>query len=122
MKKILIIEDEKPLSEALKEALTQKGYSVEVASNGADGLKSMEESQPDLVTLDLMMPGMTGSEVLDAMRQNSKLANIPVIVMTNLDEHEEVVKTLKKGPQLYMVKASTKLEDILKQVNSLLEK
>jgi CheY-like chemotaxis protein len=82
MKSLLIIDDEFALVETLKDFLENKGYRVETASNGQEGLAAMKKNRPDLVLTDLMMPIMGGKEMLIAMRSDPALASVPVILMS----------------------------------------
>jgi CheY-like chemotaxis protein len=82
MRKLLIVDDEVAIVEALQDVLVSEGYDVRTAYNGAEGLKRMTEVRPDLVLLDMMMPVMDGRELLHRMRQEKALKRIPVIVMS----------------------------------------
>jgi len=83
-KKILIVEDDKFLRELIVKKLSSEGYEVPEAVNGEEGVKKIEEEKPDLVLLDLILPGMDGFEVLTQIKKNSELAQIPVIILSNL--------------------------------------
>ncbi|HZI11471.1 MAG TPA: response regulator [Myxococcus sp.] len=82
MKRLLIVDDELAIVEALQDILSVEGYDVVTAFNGVDGLKRMADAKPDLVLLDLMMPVMDGREMLRRMREDPKLGDIPVVVMS----------------------------------------
>jgi len=82
MKRLLIVDDELAIVEALQDILSVEGYDVATAFNGAEGLHRMAEAKPDLVLLDLMMPVMDGREMLRRMREDSGLRDIPVVVMS----------------------------------------
>ena len=82
MKRLLIVDDELAIIEALQDILSVEGYDVATAFNGAEGLHRMAEAKPDLVLLDLMMPVMDGREMLRRMREDSGLRDIPVVVMS----------------------------------------
>jgi CheY-like chemotaxis protein len=82
MKALLIVDDEFALVETLKDFLEDAGYRVETAGNGQEGLEAMKRSRPDLVLTDLMMPIMSGKEMISAMRGDPQLASIPVILMS----------------------------------------
>ncbi len=80
---VLVVDDEAPVLEVLRRFLTKAGYDIRVASNGAAALELVHSGPPpDLIVLDLMMPVMSGFEVLSALRANKDWANIPVIVLT----------------------------------------
>ena len=82
MKRLLIVDDELAIVEALQDILSVEGYDVITAFNGVDGLQRMADSKPDLVLLDLMMPVMDGREMLRRMREDSRLSSVPVVVMS----------------------------------------
>ena len=82
MRRLLIVDDEVAIVEALQDVLSSEGYEVDTAFNGAEGLKRMGQQRPDLVLLDMMMPVMDGRELLHRMRQEPQLQAIPVIVMS----------------------------------------
>jgi CheY-like chemotaxis protein len=82
MKALLIVDDEFALVETLKDFLEDAGYRVETAGNGQEGLEVMKRSRPDLVLTDLMMPVMSGKEMISAMRSDPQLESIPVILMS----------------------------------------
>lgn len=95
-KKIAIVEDDLAISTMYRIKFQQEGYDVESADNGKVGLELCEKMNPDIVLLDLMMPEMTGEEMLTAMRKTSWGKNIKVIILTNMGEQEipEKVKQL----------------------------
>lgn len=100
--KILIIEDEADLVKGLKLNLADEGYEVEWASDGQEGLRRALEEAPDLIILDIMLPGMNGLEVCRELRQ--KKANIPVIMLTAKGEEVDKVVGLEIGADDYMTK------------------
>src|SRR3989344_5932960 len=104
MAKILLIEDEPALQETLGEFLRSHGHSVSGASDGAAGLSEMRRRRPELVLLDLILPKMHGLDVLEAMRADSALAGIPVIVLTNVESSDSVERAAALGAKAYLVK------------------
>ncbi|QSQ21919.1 response regulator [Pyxidicoccus parkwayensis] len=82
MKRLLIVDDELAIVEALQDILSVEGYDVVTAFNGAEGLQRMAAARPDLVLLDLMMPVMDGREMLRRMREDATLHDVPVVVMS----------------------------------------
>jgi two-component system, OmpR family, alkaline phosphatase synthesis response regulator PhoP len=80
--KILVVDDEPNLRELVKAILDIEGYDVITAEDGPHGIKAIEEQKPDLVLLDMMMPGMTGREVCERVRKNPKTAKIKIIFLT----------------------------------------
>lgn len=82
MKRILVIEDEPTINMILEEVLTDEGYNILTALNGQSGLKVVEEVLPDLVITDLRMPDLSGRSVVEAIRVNPKLVEIPIIIIS----------------------------------------
>ena len=104
-KRILIIEDDKFLRRVMTQKLSKEGFEISEALDGENGLKKAEEENPDLVLLDLILPGIDGFEVLAKMKQNPKIAKTPVIILSNLGQKEDIDKGLKMGAADYLIKA-----------------
>jgi signal transduction histidine kinase len=102
--RILVIDDHAGLRKLLAIVLQTAGYQVESAEDGPEGLHMLQTCAPDLVLLDVMMPSMTGYEVLQTIRQNPATAELPVIFLTALGEKEKVVKGLQTGANDYVTK------------------
>ena len=119
MKKILIVEDEQALEKTLGEILTQEGYKVIAASDGEMGLTLAQDSNPDLVLLDLILPKMSGFEVLKQLKGNNLTKDIPVIVLTNLESVEEVDKAVSLGATTYLVKSQYSLEELVSKIKEI---
>src|SRR3990172_6813398 len=93
------------LNSLYDEALSLMGFSVGIAKSGREGLKMIEENEPDLVILDIVMPDGDGFFVLEKMRKNPKMKDIPVIMHTNLYSESDKEEALKLGAKEYVVKA-----------------
>jgi DNA-binding response OmpR family regulator len=104
-KKILIVEDDKFLRDLLERKLVQAGYKVITAVDGEDGLKAAKEEKPDLILLDIILPTMSGWEVLEKIKADPDLSSIAVIVLSNLGEREDVERGLSLGAEDYIIKA-----------------
>ena len=122
-KKIVVIEDDVTMREIVVQKLKTAGFNVIEAENGVEGLKSATKDKPDLMLLDLMMPEMDGFGVLTELRKNSdeKIANTPVIVLTNLWSKDEIIKTKQLGVSAYIIKAYMTTEEILEKVTELIK-
>jgi len=103
--KLAIIEDETPIANMYKMKFELHGFQVSVAENGLVGLELVRKVQPDLVLLDIMMPEMTGDEMLIQMRKETWGKNIRVIVLTNLSENEAMPKVKGQSIDGLLVKA-----------------
>lgn len=103
--KIVIVEDELPIQRLYKTKLELEGFGVEVASTGSEGLKLIRQTTPDLVLLDLRMPGMNGDEMLVKLRQTEWGAGVRVIILTNVSRDEAPAQLRLLGVSRYIVKA-----------------
>ena len=119
---VLVVEDELPLVRVLQIALTDAGYHVSLSLNGADGLRQALTHHPDIILLDLMMPGMDGAALLHELRQDPWGVHARVVVLSNFSDSEHVFKAVNAGVLGYMVKADVSLEYILAQVRIQLER
>ena len=118
-KKILIAEDEEHIAKIIKFKLEKNGYEVIHCSNGKDALASIISEKPDLVLLDVMMPGMNGFEVLKEMKAHPEVERIPVIMLTALGQETDTVKGFDLGVKDYIVKPFRTAE-LLSRVNRFL--
>jgi two-component system, OmpR family, response regulator RegX3 len=101
MSRVLVVEDEESFSDALSFMLRREGYEVEVANNGIEALQSFDRSGADLVLLDLMLPGLSGTEVCRELRNRS---NVPIIMVTARDSEVDKVVGLELGADDYVTK------------------
>lgn len=120
--KILIIEDETALLYALKAELTQNGFEIMEAVDGEKGLQALKQQKPDLIILDLLLPGIDGFEVLRRLKSKNQTKNIPVIILTNLGDKENIEKGTKLGADDYLIKTDYSLEEIIKKLKNLINK
>lgn len=116
MKKILFIEDEFDLQKSVGEFLKEKGYKVIHALDGEIGLKLAKEENPDLILLDIILPKINGFEVLKKLKGEEETKDIPIIVLTNLENPQDIEKSLTLGAKTYLVKSDYELEDILEKI------
>jgi two-component system alkaline phosphatase synthesis response regulator PhoP len=103
-KKIVVVEDEPDILEVLSYNLKREGFEVTTALDGARGLELVEKNSPDLVVLDLMLPGIDGLEICQRIKNNKKLSHIPVIMVTAKGEESDVVLGLGIGADDYIAK------------------
>lgn len=115
-KKILVVEDEVDLREALTAMLESEGFAVVEAKDGTAALKFAFEEKPDLIILDLMLPYMSGQEVLQKLREDKWGRYAKVIVLSALEDIDTISEVLEYGAHEYLVKTDWKLEDIVKRV------
>jgi DNA-binding response OmpR family regulator len=115
-KKILVIDDEKDLRDALRVALTSAGYSVSEAEDGQNGLVLAEDERPDLILLDIMMPNMSGHQVLREIRMKPWGMRMKIILLTNSDDPTNISQGVELKSNDYIIKSQTSLSDIVKKV------
>lgn len=117
--KILVVDDVPKNVKLLADVLVAKGYGVATAASGAEALKAVESERPDLVLLDIMMPGMSGYEVCRALRADPATAMLPVVLVTSLDACEERVKGIEAGADDFLSKP-VNFDELLARTRSLL--
>jgi CheY-like chemotaxis protein len=118
-KRILAVDDESDVLMIVELALSGEGFEVETAKNGPDGLALARENPPDLILLDVMMPGMTGFEVLAQLKADEATSLIPVIMLTGVSERKKIQEALASGIDYYIVKPF-EFHDLLNKVNQAL--
>ena len=119
--KILIVEDDKFVRELIVQKLTEEKFEVSSAKDGEEGVKKAESEKPDLILLDLILPGIDGFEVLSRIRKNPETEKISVIVLSNLDEKGDVDRGVKLGANDYLIKAHFTPKEIVEKVRSILK-
>ena len=120
MTKILIVEDEEVLLNILKNKLQKEGYLVVTAKDGKEGLKVMKAADPDLVLLDILMPKMTGMQVLEEMNKEGLIHKYPVIIISNSGQPVEIDKARQLGVSDYLVKAEFDPDEVLEKIENVL--
>ena len=120
MKKILFIEDEDTLQKALGGFLKDAGYEVVNALDGEIGLELASSENPDLILLDIVLPKINGFEVLKELKQKEETKDIPVIVLTNMENMEDIDKIIQLGATTYMIKTEYKLEEVIEKVKGVI--
>jgi DNA-binding response OmpR family regulator len=118
MRKILIVDDDLDLQRMYSEKLGNAGFETKVATNSDQALQLIKDSPPNIVLLDIMIPGkMNGLEFLTLLKANDTTKSLPIIVLTNLDNQKD--DALKNGATDYLIKANLSLNDLLEKINTL---
>ena len=120
-KKILVVEDDKFLRELIVRGLKKEGFEVIQAIDGEEGIKEIEEERPDLVLLDLILPGIDGFTVLEQVKNDPNLASIPIIILSNLGQKEDLDRGLELGAIDFLVKAHFTPGEIIAKIKTALE-
>jgi len=107
---ILIVDDESAGRDTIEAILVSEGYHLEMADNGIQALEKTRELLPDVILLDVMMPGMSGFDVCRIIRSEYKIAEIPIIMITALDDHESMLNGLKAGADDFITKPFDRYE------------
>ena len=117
---VLLIEDDPLLTKMYKAKFTTEGFNVLVAQDGEEGLKMALESNPDLILLDIMMPKLSGLDLLSKLREDPKGKDVPVIILTNLTQQKEAQKALDLGAKEFMVKANLTPSQVVEKIKKYL--
>ena len=119
--RILLVEDDRFLRRACETALRQRGFTVSSAVDGEEALRAIETSAPDLVLLDLLMPKLTGLEVLRTLRARPETRALPVLVLSNSSRERDMEEIRQLGVAGYYVKADLSLQELGDRIQGLLD-
>lgn len=119
---ILIIEDDKFLRELISRKLINEGFKIDEAIDGEEGLKKAQKVRPSLILLDLILPGLDGFEILERIKDDPSTSAIPVLILSNLGQRDEVERGLKLGAVDFLVKAHFTPEEIVDKIKEVLSK
>src|SRR5579884_949371 len=121
MAKIMLVEDDNNLREIYEARLQAEGYTIVSAKDGEEALAVAKAEKPDLVISDVMMPKISGFEMLDILRNTDGLKNVKVIMLTALGQVDDQQRASKLGADKYLVKSQVTLEDIVREAHTLLD-
>ena len=119
-KKILFVEDEMRLQKIYKDFFKKRGFELIPSYDGIMAVKLAEEKSPDLILLDLILPKKDGFEVLKELKANPRMADIPIVILTNLEGVNHVERALSLGAYTYLVKANYSLKEIIKKIREII--
>ena len=120
-RRVLLVEDDRFLRRACEISLRQRGFAVTTAADGEEALRKVRAEVPDLILLDLLMPKMTGTEVLKALRAEEATKEIRVLILSNSSREQDVEEIKTLGVSGYFVKADLSLQELCDMVARLLE-
>jgi CheY-like chemotaxis protein len=115
-RRVLLAEDDRFLRRAAESRLRQGGFTVLTAVDGEEALRVTRAERPDLVLLDLIMPKLQGFEVLKMLKEDPATAPIPVIVLSNLGQDEDLKQAMDLGAIAYFIKAHLSLQELVQRV------
>lgn len=120
-KRILLVEDDRFLRRACEGSMRQRGFTVLTATDGEEGLRLARAETPHLILLDMLMPKLSGIEVLRALKVEEATRGIPVLVLSNSSREGDMQEAMKLGAVGYLVKADLSLQELGDRVTQLLE-
>jgi twitching motility two-component system response regulator PilH len=104
IKKILLVDDSKTELHYLSDLLTKRGFSVRTAEDGEDAMRRLDEEKPDLILMDVVMPGQNGFQLTRAITRDKRFADVPVIMCTSKNQETDRVWGMRQGARDYIVK------------------
>lgn len=119
-KKILLVEDEPMLSNLLRQRLEKEGFLVVTAHDGVEAVSLLKQEKPALILLDIILPKMSGFEVMEAMKSDPTIQAAPVVVVSNLGQESDVERGQSLGAVGYFVKAQMSVEDLVSKIKEFL--
>ncbi|MBU0596568.1 response regulator [Patescibacteria group bacterium] len=119
---VLLVEDDTFLANIYKTKFEMEGFKISVSENGESGLADAKKKMPDVILLDILLPKMDGFTVLENLKKDNTTKSIPVILLTNLGQKDDVEKGLKLGAVDYLIKAHFKPSETVEKVRKAFEK
>lgn len=120
MQKILLVEDDLILVQMYEIKFKHAGYDVQTAFDGEQGLEKMRNFKPDLVLLDIMMPKINGKVFIDKVKQDQELKNIPIAILTNVNNPQDRIEFMRNGAEAFFIKSDMTPEQIVEGVKAIL--
>lgn len=120
-KKVLIIEDDHFLSSLMKARLEKEGFTALQAFDGEEAFSLLKQNRPDLIVMDLIMPKVSGFELLENISVDPQISKVPIMVLSNLGQDSDIEKVKRLGATQYFVKVQTSIDDLVAKVKELLK-
>ncbi len=121
MTNILLIEDDPNLAELYQETLTDERFGVRAVADGALALATARDYQPDLILLDLLLPGIDGSTLLRMFKEDDKLRSVPVIILTNISSADKIKELMTIGASDYILKVDVTPDEVVRRIRKVLK-
>ena len=122
MKKILVVEDDAFLMDAYKVKLQQSKYEILTAQDGETGLETARKEKPNIIILDLVLPKMSGLDILGELKKDKNTKGIPVIIASNLDQKKTMEEAKQLGAEDYFVKSNISINELIEKIDHYLAK
>lgn len=119
--KLLIVEDDRSICRAMEFRLAKDNYDIVIAHDGEEGIGKLAEQVPDLILLDLILPKLNGFELLKRLRENLETAAVPVIVLSNLSQKDDIEHAMKLGAIDFFVKSNITIDEMARTVRKFIE-
>lgn len=119
--KILLIDDDPSIAETYKLGLGLEGYEIDWAKNGLEGIKKAKEGSYSLILLDILMPELSGLNALEQMKKDEKIKDIPVIILTNLGQDENIKRAFDLGAVDYIIKYRFTPKEVVEKIKQTLQ-
>jgi DNA-binding response OmpR family regulator len=119
-KKILMVEDNIFLRKLYRDKLTRADFAFVEATNGVEGINKIVFEKPDLVLLDLILPGKNGFDVLSEIKSKPEVKNIPVIILSNLSQEADIKEAMSLGAKDYLVKTEVRLSEVVDKIKKII--
>ena len=120
MTKVLVVEDDKMMAGVLTDKLAKTGIDVAYAMDEKSSFQEIEKGIPDIILLDLILPGVSGFDILKKIKSDERTKSIPVIILSNLGSEADIKKGLDMGADSYLIKANVLVEDIIAKIKEVL--
>ena len=120
MTTIFLIEDDPFLIDVYSAKLKEVGFEVDTAPNGEEGIKKIKQKKPDLLLLDIVLPGANGWEIVERIRKDETIKDLKIVLLSNLTEKDEVEKGLRLGADKYLIKAHYTPSQIAEEIKKTL--
>ncbi len=117
---VLLVEDDKFLRELIMQKLEKEGFKAQSAIEAQEAFKLMDESKPNVVLLDLVLPGMDGFSVLHKIKENPQTSDVAVIILSNLGQKEDLDRAMSEGASDYLIKANFTPGEIIEKIRNIL--
>lgn len=119
---LLVVEDEEAIAQMYSDRFKMAGFDVDVAHEGEEAFNKMAAEHPNIVLMDILMPGLSGTEAVERAKANPATRNIPIVMLTNYADSIDLQNALKLGAADYIIKSESSPEQVVEKVQTILKK